>query len=64
MRPLFFSGKIIAQKMPPDSNSSKKKVEHPDVAAFRAKVAGLQNMKLYSDPKVHALLLKFMEATK
>lgn len=39
-------------------------VEHPDVAAFRAKVAGLQNMKLYSDPKVHALLLKFMEATK
>jgi len=38
--------------------------EHPDVAAFRAKVAGLQNMELYKDPKVHSLLLKFMEATK
>ncbi len=38
--------------------------EHPDVAAFRAKVAGLQNMELYKDPKVHALLVKFMEATK
>ncbi len=38
--------------------------EHPDVAAFRAKVAGLQNIALYKDPKVHALLEKFMEATK
>jgi len=38
--------------------------EHPDVAAFRAKVAGLQNIELYKDPKVHALLVKFMEATK
>jgi len=34
------------------------------VAAFRAKVAGLQNIELYKDPKVHALLVKFMEATK
>jgi tripartite ATP-independent transporter DctP family solute receptor len=38
--------------------------EHPDVAAFRAKVAGLVNMELYKAPKVHALLLKFMGATK
>jgi tripartite ATP-independent transporter DctP family solute receptor len=38
--------------------------EHPDVAAFRAKVAGLQNIELYKDPKVHALLVKFMKVTK
>jgi tripartite ATP-independent transporter DctP family solute receptor len=38
--------------------------EHPDIKAFRAKVAGLQNMDLYKDPKVHALLIEFMEATK
>lgn len=38
--------------------------EHPDVAAFRAKVAELKNMDLYKDPKVHQLLEKFIEATK
>ena len=38
--------------------------EHPDIDAFRAKVAGLKNMDLYKDPKVHALLLEIMEATK
>ena len=38
--------------------------EHPDLASFRAKVAGLKDMKLFSEPKVHALLLKIMEATK
>ncbi len=38
--------------------------EHPDIAAFRAKVANLKDMDLYKDPRVHALLLKIIEATK
>jgi tripartite ATP-independent transporter DctP family solute receptor len=38
--------------------------EHPDIAAFRAKVANLKDMELYSDPKVKALLLKMLKATK
>ncbi len=36
----------------------------PDVAAFRAKVANLKDMEIYSDPRVKALLLKMLEATK
>lgn len=39
-------------------------VENPDIAAFRAKVAGLKDMDLYQDPKVKALLIKMLEATK
>jgi len=39
-------------------------VEHPDVAAFRAKVANLKNMDLYQDPEVKDMLLKIMEAVK
>ena len=35
---------------------------HPDVAAFRAKVANIKDMDLYSDPKVKALLLKTLDA--
>jgi tripartite ATP-independent transporter DctP family solute receptor len=38
--------------------------ENPDLAAFRAKVAGLKDMALYQDPKVKDLLLRFLEATK
>ncbi len=38
--------------------------EHPDVAAFRAKVADLKNMDLYSDPKVKALLEKILAAVQ
>ncbi len=38
--------------------------EHPDLATFRAKVAGLKDMDLFKEPKVHDLLLKIMEATK
>jgi TRAP-type C4-dicarboxylate transport system substrate-binding protein len=38
--------------------------EHPDIAAFRAKVANLKDMDLYSDPKVHDLLLKMLKATQ
>lgn len=38
--------------------------EHPDVAAFRAKVANLKDMELYSAPEVHEMLLKMLEATR
>ena len=38
--------------------------ENPDVAAFRAKVAGLKDMDLYSDPRVQALLVKMLDAVK
>lgn len=38
--------------------------EKPDLASFRAKVAGLKDMDLFKEPKVHTLLLKMMEATK
>ena len=36
----------------------------PDVAAFRARVSGLKDMEIYSDPRVKALLLKMLEATR
>ncbi len=36
----------------------------PDINAFRAKVANLKEMDLYKAPKVHALLIKMLEATK
>jgi tripartite ATP-independent transporter DctP family solute receptor len=36
----------------------------PDLAAFRAKVAGLKDMDLYQDPRVKSLLLRILEATK
>ncbi len=38
--------------------------EHPDLAAFRAKVAGLKDMDLYSAPEVKAMLLKMLAATR
>ncbi len=38
--------------------------ENPDVAAFRERVAGMKNMDLYTDPRVNALLLKMIEATR
>ncbi len=38
--------------------------EHPDIASFRAKVAGLKDMDLFKAPKVQNLLLQVMEATK
>lgn len=38
--------------------------ENPDIDAFRSKVAGLKDMDVYSDPKVQALLLKILDATK
>jgi tripartite ATP-independent transporter DctP family solute receptor len=38
--------------------------EAPNLDAFRARVAGLKDMDLYQDPRVKALLLKFLEATK
>ncbi|GBC63783.1 TRAP transporter substrate-binding protein [Desulfonema ishimotonii] len=36
----------------------------PDLNAFRAKVAPLRDMDLYKDARVHALLLKMLDATK
>ncbi len=38
--------------------------ENPDIATFRAKVADIQKMDLYQDPKVQALLVKILAATK
>ncbi len=38
--------------------------EHPDVAAFRAKVAGMKDMELFQGPKVQGLLQRMMAATQ
>ena len=38
--------------------------EHPDIASFRAKVSDIRKMDLYSDPKVQALLVKILAATR
>lgn len=38
--------------------------EHPNLDSFRARVAGLKDMKLFKEPKVHALLKRIMAATK
>lgn len=38
--------------------------EAPDVAAFRAKVAGLKDMELFRDPKVQDLLQRMMAAAR
>ena len=38
--------------------------EHPDIDAFRAKVAGLKDMDLYSEPRVQALLIEMLNATQ
>jgi tripartite ATP-independent transporter DctP family solute receptor len=38
--------------------------EQPDLAAFRAKVAGLKDMDLYQDPKVKKLLDQLLAATQ
>ncbi len=38
--------------------------EHPDIAAFRAKVADLKNMDIYNAPGVHVMLLRILNAVK
>lgn len=38
--------------------------EHPDLDSFRARVADLKKLDLFSEPKVQTLLLKMMEATR
>jgi tripartite ATP-independent transporter DctP family solute receptor len=38
--------------------------EHPDIDAFRAKVAGLEDLDLYSEPRVQALLIEMLNATQ
>jgi tripartite ATP-independent transporter DctP family solute receptor len=37
---------------------------HPDIDAFRAKVAGLKDTDLYSEPRIQALLIEMLNATK
>jgi len=38
--------------------------EHPDMDAFRSRVAGLKDMDIYRDPKVQVFLIKILDATK
>jgi tripartite ATP-independent transporter DctP family solute receptor len=38
--------------------------EPPDIGAFRAKVAGLKDTDLYSEPRVQALLIEMLNATR
>ncbi len=38
--------------------------ENPDIDSFRKKVAGLKDLDLFKEPKVHNLLMKMLEATK
>ncbi|MFC1515393.1 TRAP transporter substrate-binding protein [Thermodesulfobacteriota bacterium] len=38
--------------------------ENPDINAFRSKVTGLKDMAIYKDPKVQALLVKILDATR
>jgi tripartite ATP-independent transporter DctP family solute receptor len=38
--------------------------ENPDIDAFRVKVAGLKDMELYSEPRVQALLMEILNATR
>ncbi|MFH1981423.1 MAG: TRAP transporter substrate-binding protein [Pseudomonadota bacterium] len=38
--------------------------DHPDVAAFRKKVAGMKDMDLFKEPRVKDLLNRMLEATK
>ena len=37
---------------------------HPDIDAFRAKVTGLKDTDLYSEPRVKAMLIQMLNATK
>ena len=69
----MYEAAVYQRKQNRDNNAARLKFlkekgmkveEHPDIAAFRAKVANLKDMDLYSDPKVHTLLLKMLEATQ
>ncbi|MBT8374419.1 MAG: TRAP transporter substrate-binding protein [Deltaproteobacteria bacterium] len=64
---------VFQRKQNRDKNAARLKLlkekgmlveEQPDIAAFRAKVANLKNMDLYSDPRVKAMLIKLLDATK
>jgi len=52
------------EKQNPKKEKGMQVEEHPDVAAFRAKVANLKDMDLYSAPEVHEMLLKMLDATQ
>jgi len=69
----MYEAAVFQRKQNRDNNAARleflkekgmKVEEHPDIAAFRAKVANLKDMDLYSDPKVHDLLLKMLKATQ
>jgi tripartite ATP-independent transporter DctP family solute receptor len=69
----MYEAAVFQRKQNRDNNAARLKFlkekgmkveEHPDIAAFRAKVANLKDMDLYSDPKVHDLLLKMLKATQ
>lgn len=38
--------------------------ETPDINAFRSKVSGLKDMKLFKEPRVQSLLIKMLKATQ
>jgi TRAP-type C4-dicarboxylate transport system substrate-binding protein len=38
--------------------------EYPDIDAFRAKLVRLKDSDLYSEPRVQAMLIEFMNATQ
>lgn len=38
--------------------------EHPDIASFRERTAGLKEMDLYREPRVQGLLVKMLAATR
>ena len=69
----MYEAAVFQRKQNRDNNAARLKFlkekgmkveEHPDIASFRAKVANLKDMDLYSDPKVHDLLLKMLKATQ
>ena len=69
----MYEAAVFQRKQNRDNNAARLKFleekgmkveEHPDIAAFRAKVANLKDMDLYSDPKVHDLLLKMLKETQ
>ncbi len=64
---------VFQRKQNRDKNAARLKLlkekgmqveEKPDIAAFRARVANLKNMDLYDNPKVKAMLIKMLDATK
>ena len=67
MTPPFSSGNTISKEEARLKLLKEKGMqveENPDITTFRVKVADIQNMDLYEDPKVQSLLIKILDATK